>query len=384
MAQSIEEQNIRLSETEVKVGVALPWDTFDLGGRLLLREGVVINSDNQLRTLLERGMYRHSGPLLASEDSVPPNAEQALNPITALAVLVRRSQVMLHAVVDGTVEGGAQSVINLCMELQALCAHDADAVLAAMHLDREGPYPVAHSLYCALLTEFITVRLGFDAAARLTAMAAAFTANVGMLELQERLLTHQGPLPEAVREDIRLHPQRSVSLLERMGVDDVAWLAIVAQHHEKSDGSGYHRGLSGNEIREGARVVGVADRYHAMISDRVERMGLAPTTSLRKMFTHKEGLDEACVRALIKEIGIYPPGIYVRLINGEIGVVTRRGRDGVTPLVTSLIGPRGAPYDKPIVRDCGINEYTIKEMVEPLDIPLSELHGMWGYEHLSK
>jgi hypothetical protein len=128
MAQSIEEQNIRLSETEVKVGVALPWDTFDLGGRLLLREGVVINSDNQLRTLLERGMYRHSGPLLASDDSVPQDAEQALNPITALAVLVRRSQVMLHAVVDGTVEGGAQSVITLCMELQALCAHVADAV----------------------------------------------------------------------------------------------------------------------------------------------------------------------------------------------------------------------------------------------------------------
>ena len=57
MAESPDE-NIRLSDSDVEVGVALPWSTFDDTGRLLLRKGAVISSQNQLNALLQRGMYR--------------------------------------------------------------------------------------------------------------------------------------------------------------------------------------------------------------------------------------------------------------------------------------------------------------------------------------
>ena len=172
--------------------------------------------------------------------------------------------------------------------------------------------------------------------------------------------------------------------MSAVGVDDAVWLTIVEQHHEKSDGSGYGKGLAGEAIHQGAKIVSVADRYHVLISDRAQRLGLPPTDSLRKLFILKEHLDETCILAFIKEVGVYPPGVYVRLFNGEIGLVIRRGQDGVSPQVASIIGPRGAHYIKPFMRDCRSSEYAIKEMTDPLSIPMSSLYGLWGYGYLAE
>jgi HD-GYP domain-containing protein (c-di-GMP phosphodiesterase class II) len=382
MARSAEEI-IRLSDSDVKVGVALPWNTFDNTGRLLLREGAIISSDNQLNALLQRGMYRQNTRNEDSPASTKHVVEDKLNPFTTIGELLKRTQVLLQNIIDGQSENAKRRVERLCIELDALQIYDADAALAAMHLDQEGPYCIRHSLYCALVSCLIARRKGYDKDTKMTIMAAALTANVAMLDLQEELLAHEGPLPNETWEVIKHHPDRGVSLLKAVGIDDLDWLTIVEQHHEKCDGSGYNKGLHGSAIHEGAKIVGVADRYHVLISDRARRRGLPPTDSLRKLFILKEHLDEECVLAFIKEIGIYPPGVYVRLSNGETGIVIRRGKDGVSPQVASIIGPRGAHYIKPFVRDCQASEYAIKERTEPLEIPESSLYGLWGYGNFS-
>ncbi|WP_373989623.1 hypothetical protein [Duganella sp. BuS-21] len=56
-------------------------------------------------------------------------------------------------------------------------------------------------------------------------------------------------------------------------------------------------------------------------------------------------LDTNLVSLVIRELGIYPIGTYVRMLNGEVGVVTRRGLQSTTPHVESVIGPRGAALD---------------------------------------
>lgn len=379
MAEPLQDNIVQLTGDDVKVGVALPWSTFDKTGRLLLREGAIVTSNNQLNVLLERGMYRQKSPQDADIEPPPPATGQKLNPFITLDELLKRSRALLQSIVAGQAENARQHIEKLCADLNILLDQDTDAALAGMHLDSEGPYSVAHSLYCAMLAGLISRRRDYGQDVRMTLMAAALTSNVGMLDLQEKLVKHDGPLSEETRKEIERHPERSAKLLKAAGIDDGEWLTIVEQHHEKEDGSGYSRGLSGPAIHEGAKIVSVADRYHALISDRAQRSGLAPTESLRKLFVLKEGLDEASVFALIKELGIFPPGVYVRLFNGEIGMVTRRGQDGVSPQVSSLIGPRGAPYNKPFARDCGIAQYAIKEMAEPLSIPVSDLYGMWGY-----
>ena len=383
MAESPDE-NIRLSDSDVEVGVALPWSTFDDAGRLLLRKGAVISSQNQLNALLQRGMYRQK--IIKANRSKPSPSDQdgKPNPFVVMGDLQARAQKVLQAIGEGKAENARVHVQKLCADLNAIHDYDADATLAAMHLEQEGSYSVRHSLYCAMVAGLIARRKGYVPNAMTTLMSAALTANVGMLELQESLLAHAGSLSEETWELIKQHPEHGVMLLKAAGIDDAIWLMIVEQHHEKNDGSGYNKGLHTPDIHEGAKIVGVADRYHVLISDRAQRRALPPTDSLRKLFILKEHLDEESVLALIKELGIYPPGVYVRLTNGEIGLVTRRGEDGVTPQVASIVSPRGADYIKPFLRDCSASEYAIKERVEPLPVPIASLYWLWGYGHFSE
>ena len=83
----------------------------------------------------------------------------------------------------------------------------------------------------------------------------------------------------------------------------------------------------------------------------------------------------------IKELGTAPPGAFVRLQNGEIGVVTRRGKATATPIVHAFIGPRGAPLSFPIQRDTGKELYAMRDTLscDQAMLPFS-MQQLWGEE----
>ena len=237
-----------------------------------------------------------------------------------------------------------------------------------------------HLIHGALLVELVAYRLGYTPDDRHRIICASLTANVGMLELQERLL-QQGAITPEQRRGINRHPEESVALLRQAGVEDETWLEVVLQHHERMDGSGYPRGLEGDEIHESARILALADIYHAKISDRIYRAGMLPTHALRQVFLGQgKDIDQNMAKIFIKELGVYPPGGFVRLANGELAVVTHRGRDGTSPRVASVITPRGAPYPRPLPRDTIKKEYAIRETaVRDGSILLTDLLPLWGF-----
>jgi ribosomal protein S16 len=89
-------------------------------------------------------------------------------------------------------------------------------------------------------------------------------------------------------------------------------------------------------------------------------------------FDENRQVDEAG-SALIKAVGIYSPGSFVRLSSNEVAVVVRRGADTTTPRVAVLINRSGMPIMEPIVRDTGLNEYRIAASVPHRDVKI-KLH----------
>ena len=82
-----------------------------------------------------------------------------------------------------------------------------------------------------------------------------------------------GPLTDAERERVRLHPYFTERMLARP--EALARLgAIAAAHHERLDGSGYHRSLPGSALSPSARILAAADVYHAMTEARPHREAL--------------------------------------------------------------------------------------------------------------
>jgi len=122
------------------------------------------------------------------------------------------------------------------------------------------------------------------------------------------------------------------------------WIAkVVVQVHERHDGSGYPKGLTGEEIHEFARIIGLVDTYEAMAQPRVDRQARVVYNALKKIIDQRNSLfDRSLIKALIDIVSIFPLGSLVKLNNGEVGRVVGTSRLHPTrPMVDILIDPRG-------------------------------------------
>ncbi len=368
-------EKIRQGNSDVQPGKPLPWTMFDGEGRLLMRKGVILETPEQLAKLVEHAVYRLSDET-ASRHSME---ERRKAPFFIIGEMMGRLNAVLSAIANQQ-DVSIARLDELSTGIQVMCAEDADAALAAIHLDREGKYTVRHLIHSALLVELVAYRLGYTPDDRHRIICATLTANVGMLELQERLLK-QGAITSEQRQEINRHPERSVALLRQAGVQDEMWLEFVLQHHERMDGSGYPGRLQGDKIHVPARLIALADFYHAKISDRIYRAAMLPTQALRQVFLgHAQDVDQDMAKAFIKELGVFPPGEFVKLANGEVAVVTHRAQDGTSPRVASVLTPRGAPYPRPLPRDTGKSDCAIRETaVRDESILLTDLLPLWGY-----
>jgi HD-GYP domain-containing protein (c-di-GMP phosphodiesterase class II) len=369
-------EQILQSRGEVRLGKPLPWTIFDNAGRLLMRKGLIVETPAQLMLLAEQAAYRTGD----AANPVHTLEERRKAPFFVLGEMMGRLNAALTAIATQQQDSPIERLNQLSTGIQVMCAEDADAALAAIHLDREGKYTVRHLIHSALLVELVAYRLGYAPDDRHRMICASLTANVGMLDLQEGLLK-QGAITPEQRREINRHPERSVALLRQAGVDDESWLEFVLQHHERMDGSGYPAGLHGDTIHVAARLIALADIYHAKISDRIYRAAMLPTHALRQVFLgHGKDVDQDLAKVFIKELGVFPPGGFVKLANGELAVVTHRAQDGTAPRVASIITPRGAPYPRPLPRDTSKSDCAIRETaVRDESILLTDLLPLWGY-----
>jgi hypothetical protein len=222
-------------------------------------------------------------------------------------------------------------------------------------------YGVVRSLHAAAAAWLVASRLGWPPERCLTLVKAAFTMNLGMLELQERL-SNQARLPNPMqRQAIKLHPQTSVAILEDSGVTDAEWLQTVAQHHERPGGNGYPTGIV--DVCEMANALRAVDVYTAKLAGRSGRDRLPPARAARDLLVEERGNPFAL--ALVTEFGLHPPGSIVRLHDGEVAVVVQRTADSTAPRVAVLNGRRGEPLADPVHREAGGREFGIAGSAEP-------------------
>jgi putative nucleotidyltransferase with HDIG domain len=158
----------------------------------------------------------------------------------------------------------------------------------------------AHSLQVAATATEVARRLGVHGEEMLDIEFGALLHDIGKLCLPQRLLSKPGPLTEAERRLIRMHPDWGAGLVESIpGLEAVA--AIVRFHHERPDGLGYPHGLPYAEIPVGARIVSVCDAYGAMIKTRPYRAALRHDAALGELERHAgTQFDPDAVEALIE------------------------------------------------------------------------------------
>ncbi len=368
----------KINIKEIRVGVALPWAAHDEEGRLLLKKGHIIQSQKQLDGLLARGLYRNAFTS-AKPEPIKPVVERASPFILIEDFTIRLNSIFID--LESGADEAIDRVLRLTTDIQTVCKEDLNAALGAVHLRHDLTYVLIHPIHTAILCELVSSFLEYPKEKRHTIIAATLTANLGMLKLQSVLQKQKGPLSSEQQIAVQNHPRRSVEILKSAGVDNSLWLSTVQYHHEQEDGSGYS-GLKGSEIPEEAKILALVDRYTAMISPRGHRKSIVAGDALKGLFLEKgKANDQRLSLILIKILGVFPPGTYVRLINGDIAIVIKCPAEGkMWPIVKSIITPRGARYSEPLTRDSNSQTYSIKELYIPDNMPPFNLSLLWGYK----
>ncbi len=330
---------------QVRIGEALPFGICDAEGRLLLARGQMIDSIAQFDGLLERGAYIFRDLAAEATERV---ARALLSQLPALwAESAEQVARLLRATVDPAYHRNVEIVAQPVL---ALVQRDPDLAIYQVVRTDDGamqPHASRHALHAAIASHLGALRLGWGVDTGGLLFRAALTMNLAMAELQNRLAQQVSPPSTQQRQAIHDHPSRGAALLEAGGVTNPDWLAAVARHHEKPDGSGYPHGLT--DVGELALLLNQSDEFTDRFGPRAGRPGLAPDVAVREFF--QSDPKNPMTAAIVKEFGLYPPGVAVRLKTGELGIVMRRGEKANAPIVAAVMARNGDALAAPQRRD---------------------------------
>ena len=351
---------LRLPRSKVQVGAPLPWNVRDEHGLLMLSRGHVIESEHQLELLLQRGAFVDVEEVKAMARAAGPEQPKAVVSPPNLFGLWDKTTDELHKLLTqvtkqpdfaGQIDQFAHRLLNLV---------DLNADIGIYRIVRQDNakhfyYGYTHSVHTATLCILMSRHLQWPTDRMMSLVKAALTMNMTIVDMQGQMAGQDVPMKDKQREAIQQHPAHSVELLEKLGVTDADWLAAVAQHHERSDGSGYPLGCT--DVCEMAVALRRADVFMAKISPRLLRTTLSPQEAARELYREDKG--GLLSTAIIKEFGIYPPGDFVRLASGELGLVVQRTADARAPMVASITDTAGRPVARTLRHDTGQAEFAI-------------------------
>lgn len=232
---------------------------------------------------------------------------------------------------------------------------DAAALAFADFIDLKSRHAAAHSRRVGAVSEQLARITGCAPAAVAQIRRAGLMHDLGLVAVPTFVLDRPwASLSEAERDQHRLHPYHGERILRR--VPAFAPLAdMVGTHHERADGSGYYRGLSGTNISLGARIIAVADRLDTLTHDGAGSRALPIEAALDAIAA--EPFDEEIVRALRVAVGGGVPAVAGGALPARPAGLTDREVE-----VLRLVA-RGLPR-REVARRLGITENTTRHHLE--------------------
>lgn len=159
---------------------------------------------------------------------------------------------------------------------------------------------------------------------------AAMLHDIGKTMIDTSILDKPGKLTDEERAIINKHPQIGYDMLYGNPGISAATRAGVLLHHENEDGSGYPKGLSGNEIPLIAKIIHVADVYDALCSKRAYKDDYQASESIEFLMSHCGTMfDLHVVETFLKYLVLYPVGCDVELSDGRIARVIKNRTESV-------------------------------------------------------
>lgn len=242
----------------------------------------------------------------------------------------------------------------------------------SIHLTSErvsGEEVYQHALNVALLAMTLAKELQLPPETVRAIGLGALFHDVGKIDMPDRVVRKTEPHTRAEIGLLQQHCLRGLEMLKPMELP-VDVQAVVAQHHEMIDGSGYPRRLVGAQIALPAKIVAIANRFDRLCNPSNPAAALTPHEALSLMFSRqREQFEPAALMTFVRCLGIYPPGTIVALNIGVLGMVT--SVNSTRPLKpTVLIYDPLVPPDEAVPLDLEQEpELAIARALRPQQLP---------------
>lgn len=359
----------RVRHSDIEVGKPLPWDIFDDKGTLLLSKGFMVANENQVDRLVAVGVSADSAALRESRLRQAEAEEEDVHSPVRDWLDLRRKMELLFDGIGASISAGVfvPAITEIAGKVDLLCTAKPELAQAIISLHQEGRYSSRHMLDSAVIVRLASRMLKLPPARETSAVCAALTMNIGTTVFQDEIKSQAGPLQEMQLTRLHMHPKEAYDRLAAIGITDMAWLRAVLEHHEQLDGEGYPQHLSGKQISVEGQLLRLADIYAARITFREYRSAVPLTFALRDILQDKGKTTDPTISAqFIRAVGIFPPGLKLKLKNGESGVVVRAGSSPNHPIVYSLINANGDPMAPGMLRDTVKAEFGVDKTIDPV------------------
>ncbi len=387
------------------VGQSLPWDLINEDGRRVFRKGFVINTEASLKRILDMNLYYEAeaeeepttpesttatpvddSPKISREIKYsfsyddPKKLQQEISEsmFSFLDYCIYQQQMISDAIISKQTDQ-AENIHRLVENIDTIYRLSADACLGAIHMEFENhPYSALHPVYAAILCLAMATALNLKENNRKSLVGAALTANLGMYDYHDRLVNTNAKLTDKQFELLRKHPQIGADYVKANDITDSLWLDIIMQSHERLDGSGYPNRLSDEQICLEAKIYASVDTYLAMVMPRAYRAAMVPKVAMQKIYETAVSEKNVLSFGLIKTLGVYPPGSFVRLNSRDIGIVVKRNPVQTTcPDVAVIASGTGNPYKEIVIKHTDSSVYKVIEALLPEKSYQIDLNKLW-------
>lgn len=352
---------MRLVATEsVKPGVKLGKTIMNNNGQVLLNKGVKL-SDKMIQRLLDVRVNHIYIEDVRTEDIVIENAisdELRMEVTSTIETTFKQIQTDLEKNHSLVIEKASKKLANLIRHLLSEIKSNEQLLTLLSDVYIYDHYIFTHSLNVTLYSLAIGQRLNLSPKELETLGLGAILHDVGKMKISTDILMKPGRLTEEEYEEMKKHSEYGFQMLKKVNTISLLVAHCAYQHHERLNGTGYPRGITGNNIHLFGKIIAVADVFDAVTSNRVYRKAMLPHEGLEILYAGVGTLfDAEVVTAFRNAVAIYPIGISVLLNDGSAGIVVKQNigfSDRPIVRILEKNGQEVTPYDVDLTKKLNV------------------------------
>ena len=345
---------------KVKTGMITERAVWDIDGKLLLGKGTRID-EGYLKRLKEIGV---PALYIFDERIGKVEYEEVLSERTRMETLKMTREVMQNVKLDSSFD--ILKVNQVVNDLITEMMKSKDLLVAMVDMRTANDAGFYHSLNTTVLSVITGIALGYNPQKLEQLACGALFHDIGILLLPAELINKRTPLTPEENAQVMKHTELGFDILRKKSGVSLLSAHVALQHHEKFDGSGYPRGIAGQEISDLARIVSITAIYDDLVSISTGSGQVVPHQAVEYLTSYSgKWFDPDILRVFITIIALFPVGSTVVLNSGDTGLVTKANKKFPTrPIIRVFRDYQGNDLNPPFEIDLAQNhDYFVKDIL---------------------